>query len=79
MPVISLNQKRFSNLLGKEVSIQEMVKNLPWLGLDIEEVGADYIRVEYNPNRIDFSSHAGIVRAIKGMLELELGLSLIHI
>ena len=74
MPVISLNQKRFSKLLGKEISIQEMAKNLPWLGLDIEEVGTDYIRVEYNPNRIDFSSHAGIVRALKGMLELELGM-----
>ncbi|MCD6240278.1 phenylalanine--tRNA ligase subunit beta [Candidatus Bathyarchaeota archaeon] len=73
MPVISLNQKRFSQLLGKELSVQEMAENLPWLGLDIEEVGPDFIRVEYNPNRIDFSSHAGIARALKGLLELEAG------
>jgi len=73
LPVISLNQKRFSKLLGKKLSVKEISENLPWIGLDIEEVGADYVRVEYNPNRIDFSSHVGVARALKGILEIELG------
>ena len=51
-----------------------MAKWLPWLGLDIEEVGPDYVKVEFNPNRVDFCSHAGIARAFKGLMEWETGL-----
>jgi len=51
-----------------------MTQWLPWLGLDIEEIGPDYVKVEYNPNRPDFSSYAGIARAIQGITELKLGL-----
>jgi phenylalanyl-tRNA synthetase beta chain len=51
-----------------------MMEWLPRLGLDIEEIGPDYVKVEYNPNRPDFSSYAGIARAIQGIIELKLGL-----
>jgi len=33
----------------------------------------DYVKVEYNPNRPDFSTDYGIVRALKGLLGLEKG------
>ena len=74
MPVITLQRDRFCELLGREMSIQELEEWLPWIGLDIEDVGPDYIKVEYNPNRMDFSSPVGIARALKGLLGLELGL-----
>jgi len=41
--------------------------------LDIEEKAEDYIKVEYNPNRPDFSTDYGIARALKGLLGLEKG------
>ena len=74
MPVITLNRERFCRLLGKDMSIEELEEWLPWIALDIEDVGPDYIKVEYNPNRMDFSSPVGIARALKGLLGLETGL-----
>ena len=53
--------------------IEPYIERLPYLGLDIEEKAQDYIRVEYNPNRPDFSTDYGIVRALKGLLGLEKG------
>jgi phenylalanyl-tRNA synthetase beta chain len=51
-----------------------MTKWLPWLGFDIEEVGEDNVKVEFNPNRIDFSSYVGVARAFKGLRGWEVGL-----
>jgi len=74
MPVITLNRDRFCTYLGRELSVEELARWLPWLGVDIEEVGPDYVKVEYNPNRIDFSSHVGLARALKGLMGWEVGL-----
>lgn len=74
MPVITVHRDRFSSLAGRSVTVEEMVKWLPWLGLDIEDVGLDYVKVEFNPNRVDFSSHAGIARAFSGLRGWKTGL-----
>ncbi|MEM2738600.1 MAG: phenylalanine--tRNA ligase subunit beta, partial [Candidatus Bathyarchaeia archaeon] len=74
MPVINLDVEKLSNFLGKTVTSEELAKWLPWLGFDFEEIGKDYVKAEYNPNRIDFCSHAGVARALKGFLELETGI-----
>jgi len=74
MPVITLYRERFSKFLGREITVKELVRQLPWIGFDIEEIGEDYVKVEYNPNRIDFCSYAGVARALKGFMSLEEGL-----
>jgi phenylalanyl-tRNA synthetase beta chain len=74
MPVITLNKERFCRFLGREITVQEMAKQLPWLGFHIEEVDQDYVKVEFNPNRIDFCSYAGVARALKGFMGWETGL-----
>ena len=74
MPVITLDQNRFCKLVGRKLEADDMAKWLPWLGLDIEETGPNYVKVEYNPNRMDFSSQAGIARAFCGLMEWETGL-----
>jgi phenylalanyl-tRNA synthetase beta chain len=74
MPVITLSKDRFSTFIGRSITVEEMAKWLPWLGLDIEDVGPDYVKVEFNPNRIDFSSTAGVARAFSGLREWETGL-----
>ena len=65
MPVITLYQDRFSKFLECPLPLEELVKLLPWIGLDIEETGENYVRVEFNPNRIDFSSYTGIAKAVE--------------
>jgi len=72
--VITLNRDRFCSFIGRQISVEEMVKWLPWLGVDIEEVGPDYVKIEFNPNRVDFSSYAGVARGFRGLMEWETGL-----
>ncbi len=74
MPVITLYSERFSKFMGREITVEDMAKCLPWIGFDIEGIGEDYVKVEYNPNRIDFCSYAGVARALKGFRGWEKGL-----
>ncbi|MEM3612492.1 MAG: phenylalanine--tRNA ligase subunit beta [Candidatus Bathyarchaeia archaeon] len=78
MPVITLRVERFSRFLGKPVTVEDLTKWLPWIGFDLEEISEDYVKAEYNPNRIDFCSYAGVARALKGFLELETGMPKYH-
>jgi len=79
MPVINLRVEKLAKFLGRAVTVEELAKWLPWLGFDLEEIGEDYVKAEYNPNRIDFCSYAGVARALKGFLELETGLPKYHV
>ncbi|HVP93005.1 MAG TPA: phenylalanine--tRNA ligase subunit beta [Acidobacteriota bacterium] len=72
--MITLYRERFSRFMGKKITIDDLTKNLPWIGFDLEEITEDYVKAEYNPNRIDFCSYAGVARALKGFLGLETGL-----
>ena len=53
---------------------KKIVDRIPYVGLDIESVDRDSIRVEYSPNRPDFGTDFGIARALKGTLGREVGL-----
>jgi len=74
MPVITLQKERFSRFVGRQLTLEEMTRWLPWLGFDIEEIGADYVKVEFNPNRVDLCSYAGVARAFRGLMGWETGL-----
>jgi phenylalanyl-tRNA synthetase beta chain len=55
------------------LSRENLLDRLPYLGLDIESVEADSVRIEYNPNRPDFSSDYGIARSLRGLVGIETG------
>ncbi len=74
MPTITLEKDRFSQFVGRDLSVKEMAKWLPWLGTDTEEVSADYVKIEYNPNRVDFCSYSGVARAFRGLMGWETGM-----
>jgi phenylalanyl-tRNA synthetase beta chain len=57
-----------------EVKLEKILNLIPYIGLDIEGLDTENLRIEYNPNRPDFSSKFGIIRAIKGLLEIEVGI-----
>lgn len=72
MPVVNLDLNR----LGKwfpGMSVQQLIEALPFIALDIESISDSEIRIEYNPNRPDFSSDYGIARALRGYLGIEIG------
>ncbi len=74
MPVVNIRPSLLSKIFS-ERTLDEIIEKLPYLGLDIEGIDKtnDKIRLEFNPNRPDFSSENGIVRALKGILNVELG------
>ncbi|UCC18607.1 MAG: phenylalanine--tRNA ligase subunit beta [Promethearchaeota archaeon] len=76
MPTLDLKIERLEKLVGKKLEIKELEYDLQWISLDLENINEEEqtIKVEYNPNRPDFSSPEGIARALKGYYELELGL-----
>jgi phenylalanyl-tRNA synthetase beta chain len=73
MPVVTVKIKRLKKLIS-DIRVDTALEMLPFIGLDIEGVDKETIRVEYNPNRPDLSSDIGIARALRGLLEIETGL-----
>lgn len=73
MPVIQLSLTRVGAYCKGRASEKTILETLPYLGLDIEDQSGDFVSVEYSPNRPDFSSEAGIARALVGLLGIELG------
>ncbi len=73
MPVIEISLSKLLQYCKNSETEAILLNALPYLGLDIEDQAGDTVRVEYSPNRPDFSSEAGIARALVGLLGLELG------
>jgi phenylalanyl-tRNA synthetase beta chain len=74
MPVVDFTFDRMNKFFpGKR--LDDILQILPFIGVDIEGIDDDSaVRIEYNPNRPDFSSDYGIARALKGLLEIETGI-----
>jgi phenylalanyl-tRNA synthetase beta chain len=73
MPVVNVTVDRLKKLVPG-VKVDKALDMLPFVALDIEGVDNNVVRVEYNPNRPDFSSDYGIARALRGLLAVETGL-----
>ena len=72
MPVIELSYSRLQKLIGK-VSKKQISDSLPFLGLDIEFEDKDLIRIEYSPNRPDYSTDYGVALGLQGLLGIKTG------
>lgn len=72
MPVIKLRYDRIKRFVDDDP--ETIVEWIPWIGVDIEEVTDEYVKIEYNPNRPDFGSLPGIMRAYMGIRRYEIGL-----
>ncbi|MFX1425218.1 MAG: phenylalanine--tRNA ligase subunit beta [Promethearchaeota archaeon] len=76
MPTIELKIERLERLVGRKLDLKDLEYDLQWISLDLEDINEveQKVKVEYNPNRPDFSSPEGIARALKGYYEIEEGL-----
>jgi len=72
MPVVELSYSRLQKLIGK-VSKKQISDSLPFLGLDIESENKDLVRVEYSPNRPDYSTDFGIAIGLQGLFGIKTG------
>ncbi|MGY5143072.1 MAG: phenylalanine--tRNA ligase subunit beta [Candidatus Nitrosopumilus sp. bin_32a] len=78
MPVIELSYSRLQKLIGK-VTKKQISDSLPYLGLDIESEDKDLVRVEYSPNRPDYSTDYGIALGMQGLLGIKTGIVKLNI
>ena len=72
MPVIELSYSRLQKLIGK-VSKKQISDSLPFLGLDLESEDKDLVRIEYSPNRPDYSTDYGVALGLQGLLGIKTG------
>lgn len=75
MATVTLNRKTVENLIGKNVTRQELEHSISYLGTDLESVGDSEIVVEIFPNRPDLLSEQGLGRALAGYLGKHTGLA----
>jgi phenylalanyl-tRNA synthetase beta chain len=73
MPVVEFPLEDLSRLFP-DYDLEYTIDTLPFLGLDIEYRDDKCIRLEYSPNRPDFSTYFGISRALNGLLGKEVGI-----
>jgi len=73
MPVVELSLSRLQKLVGKNTNKKQILDTLPFLGLDIESLGRNTVRVEYSPNRPDYSTDFGIALGLQGILGISRG------
>ncbi len=74
MPSIDLEIEELNRLIGLNLSIDDLKKNLSQIAISVESVENGVIKAEYNPNRPDYCTIEGVVRQLKGRLGLEKGL-----
>ena len=79
MPVVELNINRIRKLVSGKTTRKQILDVLPFLGLDIESEDGDEIRIEYSPNRPDYSTEFGIAAGLQGLLGIKKGIQKIKI
>ncbi|RNJ80664.1 MAG: phenylalanine--tRNA ligase subunit beta, partial [Nitrosopumilus sp. B06] len=77
MPVVELSYGRLQKMTGRPK--KEIAYMLPYLGLDIESEDGDAVRIEYSPNRPDYSTDYGVALSLQGMLGVKTGMAKLRI
>ena len=74
MPVINFTYNELYKQLGQKMDNQELIDILPMISSDVESYTDEEVKAEFFPNRPDYYSLEGIVRSLKGYLEIQTGL-----
>ncbi len=74
MPVIRIYKHRLDKLVGRTLNVEELAELLFNLKCEVNVVDENVLEVELNSDRPDMLMTEGIARALKGLLELELGI-----
>ncbi|RME77706.1 phenylalanine--tRNA ligase subunit beta [Candidatus Woesearchaeota archaeon] len=75
MPSVKLNRHVVEQLIGKQLSEEELADRISMLGTDLEKITEDEIHVEVFPNRPDMLSEQGLSRALATFVGAKKGLA----
>jgi len=74
VPIVDVSWRDLEKLVGRKLSWEELEECLAKLKCEVEEVEGDIVWYEATHDRPDLFSAEGLARALKGLLEVELGL-----
>ncbi len=74
MPVISIEYDDLIDLLGTKIEMGKLIEIIPMMGADIGRIDYTQMDIEFFPDRPDLYCVEGVARALRGYLELEVGL-----
>jgi phenylalanyl-tRNA synthetase beta chain len=74
MPSVEYSTCDLMDLLEWKVGLEDLSRNIPMMGVDLECIDDDKTCVEVFPNRPDMLSVEGFARSIRGFLGFESGL-----
>lgn len=74
MPTTEFSLREVNKLLGKKYSPKELREHITMMGVDVERIDEEKIVMEVFPNRPDLLGVEGFVRALKGVMDVEVGL-----
>lgn len=74
MPVVTFDYEDFINILGYEISKDELIEKLPMIGADLDRINGNEISIEFFPNRPDLASVEGIARASRAFFDFKKGI-----
>ncbi len=72
MATITLDKQRFLGLIGKRLSYEELEESLPQIKCEVEGITESELTLSVTGDRPDLLSGAGVARALKGSLEIDL-------
>ena len=70
-----MNYGDLVNLIGQDLSQEELLAMLPMMGSDIDSVDGDTMNIEFFPNRPDLYSVEGVARAVRNFIGKDKGLA----
>lgn len=71
MPTVEFSFPELTKFLGKNISPEKLKHPISMLGVDLEEINQEKVKLEVFPNRPDLLGIEGFSRALKGVLNLE--------
>lgn len=74
MPVIRFDARELERLLGKKVPREDLIRDIPMIGADVDHVAGDDWAIEFFPDRPDLYTVEGIARALRQFYGVQPGL-----
>jgi phenylalanyl-tRNA synthetase beta chain len=75
MPTTEFSFQELCSLLGRQVRPEEVRDSISMLGVDVERIDNEKIIMEVFPNRPDMLGIEGFARALKGVMDIDSGLT----
>jgi len=73
MPTVEYAYADLINLLGVQKTPQELIEEIPMIGVDLSSIDSEKLVVEVFPNRPDMLSIEGFAAALRGFYGIETG------